>query len=74
VRTHPYADAIYEIVPLAVGGFGVKVSIQDISPTTVSSFDTEAAAEAWIASHKSRVKAQSQPRTIFRRFKPSAAG
>jgi hypothetical protein len=46
VRTHPHADAIYEIVPLAAGGFGVKISIQDMSPTTVSRFDTEAAAKA----------------------------
>ena len=74
MRTHPYADAIYEIVPLAVGGFGVKVSIQDISPTTVSRFNTEVAAEAWIASHKSRIQAQSQSGTIFRRYKTSAAG
>jgi hypothetical protein len=51
----PLADAIYEIVLLAAGGFGVKISIQDISPTTVSGFDTEAKAEAWIASHKGRV-------------------
>jgi hypothetical protein len=74
VKTHPYADAVYEIVPLAAGGFGVKISIDDISPTTVSRFDTEAAAEGWIASHKSRLQAQSQSRTIFRRYKTSAAG
>ena len=69
VRTHPYAEAIYEIIPLDGGGFGVKVSVPDASPTTVSSFGTEADAEAWIASHKSRVQAQSQPKTIFRRPK-----
>jgi len=74
VRTHPYAEAIYEVILLDAGGFGVKVSIPDTNPTTVSSFDTEAAAEAWIASHKTRVQAQSQSATIFRRSKPMAAG
>jgi hypothetical protein len=73
-RTHPYAEAIYEVVPLEAGKFGVKVSIPDTNPTTVSSFDSEAAAEAWIASHKARIQAQSQPGMIFRRSKPTAAG
>jgi hypothetical protein len=72
VRTHPYAEALYEIVALEGGGFGVKVSIPDTSPTMVSGFDTEAAAEAWIASHKSRVQAQSQLKTPFRRSPPAA--
>lgn len=72
VRMHPHAAAVYEIVPLDNGGFGVKVSIPDTNPTTVSSFATEAAAAAWIDSHKSRVQAQSRPGTIFRRSKPTA--
>jgi len=72
VRTHPYAEAVYEVVPLGTGGFGVRVSIADTSPTMVSGFDTEAAAEAWVASHKSRVQAQSQTKTIFRRSAPAA--
>lgn len=72
MRTHPYAEALYEVVSLDAGGFGVKVSIPDAYPTMVSGFDTEAAAEAWVASHKSRVQAQSQPRTIFRRSTPAA--
>jgi hypothetical protein len=73
VRTHPYAEAVYEVVALAAGGFGVKVSTSAASPATVSSFATVAAAEAWIAAHKSRVESQSQPRTIFRRPAKSAA-
>ncbi len=72
MRTHPYAEALYEVVSLDAGGFGVRVSIPDTSPTMVSGFDTEAAAEAWVASHKSRVQAQSQPRTVFRRSTPAA--
>jgi hypothetical protein len=46
VRTHPYAEAVYEVVALAAGGFGVKVSTLAASPATVSSFETVAAAEA----------------------------
>lgn len=72
MRTHPYAEALYEVLALDAGGFGVKVSIPDANPTMVSGFDTEAAAEAWVALHKSRVQAQSQPRTIFRRSPPAA--
>jgi hypothetical protein len=72
VKTHPYAEALYELVPLDTGGFGVKVSVPDASPTMVSGFDTDAAAEAWIDSHKSRVQAQTQLRTAFRRS-PRAA-
>ena len=68
MRTHPYAEALYEIEPLDTGGFGVKVTIPDASPTMVSGFDTDAAAEAWVVSHKSRVQAQSLSKTAFRRF------
>jgi hypothetical protein len=74
VRSHPHAEAIYEIVSLDAGGFSVRVLIPDTSPTTVSRFETEAEAEAWIASHKSRVQAQSRPGPAFRRSKPAAAG
>lgn len=72
MRTHPHAEALYEVVALGAGAFGVRVSIPDTSPTMVSGFNTEAGAEAWIASHKSRVLAQSQPRTMFRRSPPAA--
>lgn len=73
MRTHPYAEAAYEVVALAGGGFGVKVSTSEASPATVSSFDTVGAAEAWIIGHKRRVESQSQPRMIFRRPAKSAA-
>jgi hypothetical protein len=56
-KTHPHAEAIYEVVLLDAGKFGVKVSIPDTNPTTVSSFDSEAAAEAWIIAHKARIQA-----------------
>jgi hypothetical protein len=69
VKTHPHAEANYEVVPLAAGGFGVKISIPDSNPTTVTRFDSEAAAEAWIAAHKTRIEAQSQTGRIFGRSK-----
>lgn len=70
MRTHPYAEAVYRVVALADGAFGVEVKIPDSSPTTVSSFETEAAAEAWIARNKQRVIEQSVPRNPFRRSQP----
>lgn len=36
MRTHPYAEAVYEVVvALATGVFGVKVSNSEASPATV---------------------------------------
>jgi hypothetical protein len=70
MRTHPYAEAVYRVVVLADGAFGVEVKIPDSSPTTVSSFESEAAAEAWIARNKQRVIEQSVPRNPFRRSPP----
>jgi hypothetical protein len=70
VRTHPHAEASYEVVALAAGGFGVKVSIPDSHPTMVTAFATAEAAEAWIASHKASIQTQTTPGTIFRRPRP----
>jgi hypothetical protein len=67
VRTHPYAEATYRVVGLADGTFGVEVKIPESHPTTVSSFATEADADAWIARNKQRVLEQSEPRNPFRR-------
>jgi hypothetical protein len=72
MKTHPYAEATYRIVSLAGGTFGVEVKIPDSHPTTVSSFDTEAAAAAWIARNKQRVIEQSVPRNPFRKPPPRA--
>ena len=58
MRTHPHAEATYQIVPLSGGAFGVKVIIPDTSPTTVTSFPTEEAAEAWIAKDRLRIEAE----------------
>ena len=66
-RTHPHAEASYRVVSLPGGSFGVEVKIPDSYPTTVSTFESEAAAEAWIDKHKSRVEADSTTNTWFRR-------
>jgi len=56
MRTHPHAEATYRVVTLAGGAFGIEVKIPDTAPTTISSFDSEAAAEAWIVRAKQRVE------------------
>ncbi len=72
MRTHPYAEAVYRIVELPEGTCAVEVKIPDSYPTTVSSFETETAAEAWIARNKQRVIEQSEPRRPFRKPRPEA--
>ncbi len=67
MRTHPHAEATYRVVPLSAGAFGVEVTIPDVSPTTVSSFDTEAAAEAWIEKTKARIEAEGAAGKWFQR-------
>ena len=62
MRTHPHAEATYRVVPLTGGAFGVEVTIPDRYPTTVSSFETEAAAEDWIAQTKLRVETEANPK------------
>jgi hypothetical protein len=64
-KTHPYAEAVYRVVELSGGGFGVEVKTPESNPATVTRFETEVAAEAWIARNKQRVVEQSQPRTRF---------
>ena len=70
MRTHPYAEAVYRVIELPGGAFGVEVKIPDSNPTTVSSFATEAAAEAWIARNKQRIIERNEPRNPFRRSQP----
>ena len=67
MRTHPHAEATYRVVPLPSGAFGVEVTIPDRSPTTVSSCDSEAAAEAWIARTRERVASEGESGKWFRR-------
>ncbi|MGH7093864.1 MAG: hypothetical protein ACREFB_10055 [Stellaceae bacterium] len=62
MRTHPHAEAIYRVIPLKDGAFGVEVTIPDTHPTRVTSFATEGAAEAWITQHKEQVAAGVPPR------------
>ena len=66
-RPHPHAEATYRIVPLKDGAFGVEVVIPGTSPTTVTSFATEADAEVWITRHKSQVQSDGSFGPRFRR-------
>jgi hypothetical protein len=52
---HPYSDATYRVIRQPDRSFGVEVTIPETHPTRVSSFTTEADAEAWIVAHKKRV-------------------
>ena len=55
-QKHPHADAVYRVVTQEDDTFGVEVTIPETSPTTVTSFASEADAEAWIEGHKARVR------------------
>ena len=55
-RFHPHAEAIYSVVPLGDGSFGVEVIVPETNPTRVSGFATEIAAGAWIETHKGQVE------------------
>ena len=70
MRTHPYAEATYRVIRLPSGAFSVEVKTPESHPATVSSFETETAAEAWIARNKQRVEEQSVSRTTFRKSVP----
>jgi hypothetical protein len=65
LRTHPHAAAVYRVISLEDGSFGVEVNIPDSYPTTVSPFATEADAQTWIVEHQRRVQAQTQARGWF---------
>jgi hypothetical protein len=65
-KTHPHAEATYRVIPLEDGSFGVEVSIPQSHPTRVSTFSTQADAEAWIAEHRRRVQSQTSSGRWFR--------
>jgi hypothetical protein len=67
MKTHPHGEATYRVVSTASGAFAVEVTIPDTHPTTVSSFPTEQAAEAWIARNKQRVAAEGQAGRWFQK-------
>jgi hypothetical protein len=66
-KTHPHAEASYRVLTLDDGSFGVEVSIPDSHPTTITKFDSQNAAEAWISAHQDRVQNQSQSGQSFRK-------
>ena len=53
----PALEATFQIIEQNNGGFGVRIEIPDSSPTMVTSFATQSAAETWIAGYKARVEA-----------------
>ncbi|MBV8889351.1 MAG: hypothetical protein JO305_06755 [Alphaproteobacteria bacterium] len=66
-KTHPHAEATYEVIAFSDGAFGVEVTIPDTQPTRVRSFATAADAEAWIERTKSRVQAEALAQRWFRK-------
>lgn len=66
-RAHPHAEATYQVIPLNEGGFAVEITIPGTYPTKVTSFPTEADAEAWIAQHQLHVQADPPGNRRFRR-------
>ena len=66
-QRHPYSDATYRVVINSDQTFGVEVTIPETHPTTVTSFETAADAEAWIAAHKRRVAESPSGRARWKR-------
>ena len=46
------ADTTYRVIPATDSGFAVEYTEPGAKPRLNSGFETEAAAEAWIADHK----------------------
>ena len=73
-RTHPHAEATYQVISLPNCSFGVEVTIPDTYPIKVSGFATKAAAEAWITEHKRRVETNSGVNSgIYRSFRKASS-
>jgi hypothetical protein len=72
-QTHPHAEATYRVITLGDEAFAVEVTIPESYPAKVSTFATEADAEAWIAEHRRRVQSESEPSRWFRSSGSSGA-
>ena len=66
-RLHPHAEATYQVISLNEGGFGVEITIPGTYPTRVTSFPTEAEAQAWITQHQEHVQSDVPANRRFRR-------
>jgi hypothetical protein len=71
--SHPHTEATYRVVPFDDGSFAVEVSIPESLPATVSTFATEADAEAWIADHRRRIQSETKPNRWYRSSGSSGA-
>jgi hypothetical protein len=59
-------EAVFRIFAQDDSSYAIEVVVPESSPTTVSSFPTEAAAEKWIVGYKARVEADDgRPRRSF---------
>ncbi len=75
VRHHMDSMSIAEITPATTfriflqddKSYGIEVTIPDSFPTTVKSFASEEAAEAWIANYQVRLSEKSTKKTWRRR-------
>jgi hypothetical protein len=72
-KAHPHAGAAYRVMPLSGGTFGVEVVIPDTDPTMVSGFATEAAAQAWVATHKKQASDKLSPTQRWRQSRGGAS-
>jgi hypothetical protein len=54
-KRHPHADAEYTVFEQQDKTFGVRITVPDAYPATITSFMTETAATQWIAAHKEKV-------------------
>ncbi len=49
-------ETTFRVVEQSAGAYAVEVTIPDSFPTLVTSFPTEAAAEAWIVGYRERLE------------------
>jgi len=68
-QKHPHAEASYAVFQQKDMTFGVRVTIPDSYPTVITSFATEALADAWVAEHRAKAASgQSIKRRPFSSF------
>jgi hypothetical protein len=68
-KPHPHVAATYRLIAHADGSFAIEVAIPETQPTTVSGFDTQAKAEAWIERHQANIATGTLGDAWSRRFK-----
>ena len=60
--THPHLGATHRFLPQTRDdAYAVEVSVRGMSPSTVSGFITQAAAERWVAEHRASKMSDPKP-------------